>query len=130
MLSEGEFLFIYNSNQLEDKRARGYAITIDKLKINEIDIHKDHLTPKQIAEIADILDVSIGDLYREGSRSAYEQFTDEELIKVLAQDASKMRTPIVLSKEASFFVGSSFELIKEKLETYEIQEEHANKSER
>lgn len=130
MISEGEFVFIYNSNQLDDKRARGYAITIDKLKINDIDIHKDHLTPKQIAQIAETLNVNIGELYRERSRSAYEQFSDEELIKVLAQDPSKMRTPIVLSKEASFFVGSSFELIKEKLETHEIKDELANQSEK
>ncbi len=118
-ISEGEYLFIYNSNMIQDKTAKGYALSIDHVKINEKDIHKDHLTPKQIVEIADSLNVAIKDLYRDRAATAYEQFTDEELIRVLSVDPSKMKTPIILSSDKSFIVGSSYELMKEQLTIHE-----------
>ncbi len=46
MIRKGEYLFLYNSNRIEDKAALGYALAIEKVKLNERDIHKDHLTPK------------------------------------------------------------------------------------
>ena len=114
-ISEGEYLFIYNSNMIQDKTAKGYALSIDHVKINEKDIHKDHLTPKQIVEIADQLDVSIKELYKDRAATAYEQFTDDELVRVLSMDPSKMKTPIILSSDHSFIVGSSYDLMKEQL---------------
>ncbi|WP_421871928.1 arsenate reductase family protein [Marinoscillum sp.] len=120
-ISEGEYLFIYNSNMIQDKTAKGYALSIKHVKINEKDIHKDHLTPKQIAEIANHLDISIKELYREKSATAYEQFTDDELIRVLSIDPSKMKTPIIVSPKHSFIVGSSYELIKEELSVNETK---------
>lgn len=126
-VAEGEYLFLFNSNRIEDRVARGYAKAIQK--VNERDIHKDHLTPRQIARVAEMLDVPISDLYQEKGGSTYEQFRDDELIRVLAYDPSKMKTPIILSKGNSFFVGSSYELIKEKIEINEITNAHANRSE-
>lgn len=114
-ISQGEYLFIYNSNMIQDKTAKGYILSVNHVKINEKDIHKDHLTPKQIVEIADNLNVPIKELYKESAVSAYEQFTDDELIRVLSHDPSKMKTPIIISKDHSFIVGSSYELIKEEL---------------
>jgi len=100
---------------IQDKTAKGYALSIDHVKINEKDIHKDHLTPKQIVEIADQLDVSIKELYKDRAATAYEQFTDDELVRVLSMDPSKMKTPIILSSDHSFIVGSSYDLMKEQL---------------
>lgn len=113
--SNREYLFIYNSNMIQDKTAKGYILSVNHVKINEKDIHKNHLTPKQIVDIANKLDVPIKELYKEKSVSAYEQYTDEDLIRVLSHDPSKMKTPIILSDEHSFIVGSSYELIKEEL---------------
>ncbi|MEQ8471673.1 MAG: hypothetical protein RIC35_10825 [Marinoscillum sp.] len=115
MVSEGEYLFIYNSNMIQDKTARGYALSIDHIKLNERDIHKDHLTPMQIAEIADMLKVSISDLYKQSQSSSHEHYTDDELVRILSYDPTKLKTPIILSPEVSFIVGSSYELIKEQL---------------
>lgn len=119
MVKEGEYLFIYNSNMIQDKTARGYALSLDHIKLNERDIHKDHLTPKQVAEIASQLDVPISELYRASQSSSYEQFTDDELIRVLSYDPTKMKTPIILSPNVSFIIGSSYELIKEQLGTHD-----------
>lgn len=121
MVREGEYLFIYNSNMMEDKKARGYAITIDHVKLNERDVHKDHLTPTQIAEIADMLNVPISDLYTESQSTSHEHYTDGELVRILSQDPSKLKTPIILSTNNSFIVGSSYELIKEQLGTHDTK---------
>lgn len=129
MVADGEYLFLYNSNQIEDKKALGYVLALETVAVNERDIHKDHLTPMQIAEIAEALDVSISDLYIDKLDSTFEQFTDDDLVRVLAKDPTKMKTPIILSTKTSFFVSSSYELIKEKLEVNGINESMANRSE-
>lgn len=115
MITEGEYLFIYNSNKLEDKTAKAYALSIKAVSINERDIHKDHLTEQQIAEVAQLLQVEISELYDAKELASYEKLSDADLIKLLSNDPSKMKTPIILSKEKSFFVESSYELIKEQL---------------
>ena len=128
-VQEGEFLFLYNSNKLQDKEAKGYAMSIDKLKMNEKDLHQTHLTPKQVAEIAALLNLSIKDLYQEQPSSSQQQYNDEELVELLAHDPTRMITPIIISNNKSFIVESPYDLIREKLETHEIKSNYANRSE-
>ncbi|MBR07791.1 MAG: hypothetical protein CMP48_08890 [Rickettsiales bacterium] len=118
-INKGEYLFIYNSNMIQDKTAKGYILSIDHVKINERDVHKDHLTPKQVVEIAQYLNIPIKELFKKSAVSAYEQYADDDLIQILSFDPSKMKTPIILSSEHSFIVGSSYELIKEELSIHE-----------
>jgi len=110
MIKDEEILFLYNSNRIEDRASLGYALSLDNL--NERDVHKDHLTPKQVAETAELLDLTIADLYFKGKHEA-ERYSDDELIQLLANDPSKMKTPIVLKKDNSFILSSSYDLIKE-----------------
>ena len=85
-INKGEYLFIYNSNMIQDKTAKGYILSIDHLKINERDVHKDHLTPKQVVEIAQYLNIPIKELFKKSAVSAYEQYADDDLIQILSFD--------------------------------------------
>lgn len=126
MIRKEEYLFLYNSNQIEDKVALGHALAFKEKKLNQRDIHKDHLTPKQVVDVANLLNLSAKDLLLENIRATLDQFSEDDLIRLMADDPSKMKTPIILSLDNSFIVSSSYELIKEKLETYENSKNVAN----
>ncbi len=80
-------------------------------------------------DVTNALNISVKDLLLENLRATLEQFSDDDLIRVMANDPSKMKTPIILSFDHSFIVSSSYELIKEKIDTYEISKNVANNSE-
>lgn len=124
-VNEGEYLFIYNSNSINDKRTKSYVISLDEVKVNERDIYKDPLTPTQIAEVAGMLNVAIKDLYNEDGDSAG-AFTEDEILRILTKDPQKMKTPIILSKEKCFFVDSSYDLIKENVQEFANTENNKN----
>lgn len=123
-LAEGEYLFIYNSNSITDKRTKSYTASLsDDVKINEHDIYKDPLTPTQIAEVADLLNVEISELYQEDGDHA-NAYSDAELLRILSKDPGKMKTPIILSTGKSFFVGSTYDLIQKNVQPFSDKKTH------
>lgn len=115
--NEGEYLFIYNSNSITDRRAKSYISAMDEVKVNQRDIYKDPLTPTQIAEVAQLLNVPIRELYSEDGDSS-NAYSEDELVFMMAKKPEKLTTPIVLCHQNSFIVGSTYELIKENVQPY------------
>lgn len=128
-LTTGEYLFAYKGDDHQEKKALGYANTINGITINERDVTKDPFTATQIIEIAEHLGVHLKDLHVDGVEEA-NHYEDQELARILSNDPSKIKTPFILSDNHSFFVGSSYELIKEKLEFNGVEDNMANQSER
>lgn len=123
-LSDDEFLLLYKGEIHEDKKARGYAIAIERVKINERDVLKNPLTPLQVKEVADHLGVEVAELYDPTDSNHPGDYSEGELIKIIAHDPMQMKTPIILSKNRSFFVDSPYDLVYEKLATREVKRSH------
>lgn len=109
---EQEYILIHNSNKLEDRQAIGYFRSKKDIELNEKDIYYDMLTEKQILEVADKLDIDLSELLVSDLKGR-ENFSDEELLKLMANNPDNFKTPIVISKEKSYIVDSPLNLIKE-----------------
>lgn len=123
-LSEDEYLLLYKDGIHADKKLRGYALALDKIKINEWDILSRPLTKLQVKEVADILGVEVAELYDPSDPRSPGDYGDEELLKIIANDPMQMRTPIILSEGTSFIVKSPYDLVYDKLETGTVKREH------
>tara|TARA_Y100001980_G_C14556914_1_gene353513 strand:+ start:29822 stop:30202 length:381 start_codon:yes stop_codon:yes gene_type:complete len=111
-LNSNEYLLIYNSSDIQDREAAGYLRTLRSISINEQDVSKDMLTETQLVEAANMLDVDITKLLRT-DKKVEDDFTSEEILKLLRNQPELLNTPFVLSRERSFFVDSPLNLIKE-----------------
>lgn len=123
-LSQGEYLLIYKDGIHEDKKVRGYALAMDRIKVNEWDIMSNPLTQSQIKEVADLIGVEVAKLYDPADARNPGDYDEEQLLKIMANDPSQMRTPIILSKEKSFIVDSPYDLVYDKLATHTVKRDH------
>ena len=111
-LNEKEYLFIYNSKDLQDRAAAGYIRALKSVKINEQDICKDMLTETQLVAASKKLGVEVKDLLQYDGTNEHD-FTEEETLKLLRNQPSLLNTPFVLSAKNSFFIDTPLDLIKE-----------------
>ena len=113
---EDELLFIYNSNDLQDRESFGYASSAYGNKIKPIDLTKDSLTERQIKEIADRLGTNPEELINKNSdvfkREYGEISTDQEdVLKILKQRPVIMKTPIAIYADKADFVHTAYEFV-------------------
>lgn len=111
-LNSSEYILIYNSLDLQDREALGYLRSLRSVSINEQDISKDMLTTTQLVEAAKMLDVAIPELLNSDVDNGHD-FSTDEVLKILRNKPSLLKTPFILSKDRSFFVDSPLNLIKE-----------------
>jgi len=111
-LNSNEYLLIYNSKDLLDREAAGYLRTLKSVKINEQDISKNMLTKTQLVEASRKLDVELMDLL-DADKKIDDEFSSEEILKLLKNQPSLLNTPFILSPKRSFFIDSPRYLIKE-----------------
>ena len=111
-LNSNEYLLIYNSKDLQDREAAGYLQTLKSVTIKEQDVSKNMLTETQLVEASRKLDVELLDLL-DADKKIDNEFTSEEVLKLLKNQPSLLNTPFILSQERSFFVDSPLNLIKE-----------------
>ncbi len=113
-LNSNEYLLIYNSSDLQDREAAGYLRTLNTVKVNEQDISKDMLTETQLIKAAKLLNVEIISLL-DSDKNISDDYSTDEILKLLRNQPSLLNTPFILSQERSFFVDSPLNLIKEQL---------------
>ncbi len=111
-LNKNEYLLIYNSNDLQDREAAGYLQALKSVAINQQDVSKDMLTETQLVAAAKLLGVEMSDLLNSDIKTN-DEFSADELLKLLKKQPSLLNTPFILSKDRSFFVDSPLNLIKE-----------------
>jgi arsenate reductase-like glutaredoxin family protein len=118
--SPREITLIYNSDKLDDRKARGYLEPVQGFSIKTIDLAKEKLTETQLAQLADMMNRGIEDLldptyddhigvHREGLKMTGR----EEMLTLMRNDAKLIDTPIVLVGKKAIKVGTGYGFIKE-----------------
>jgi predicted GNAT family acetyltransferase/arsenate reductase-like glutaredoxin family protein len=119
-ISKNEILFIYNSNDLQDRQALGYARSLPNHKIKEVDLQKDSFSETQIKQIADMLEIEPVSLVNSKSDIYKRTYSDVELtgsgaLKAMASKPELMKTPIALYNDQAVPIDSPYQLIKQDL---------------
>ena len=117
-VSGNEILFIYNSLFFTDKRALGYVHSLGTHHVREWDVSREPLTPMQVKQLANHLNIQVFQLIDHGAPLYKKQIngqvsTEEELIQTISRMPELLNTPIALYEDRGVFVTDSFSLIKE-----------------
>ena len=115
-LADNEIKFLYNSDKLGDREAYAYISAAHEHVINELDVYKNDLTPTQISELSQKLNVRIIDLFDKSSEYFKENIEgndlqEEDLLNILVREKSALITPIAITKEGAKIIDSSSETI-------------------
>ncbi|GJM30158.1 MAG: hypothetical protein DHS20C17_27930 [Cyclobacteriaceae bacterium] len=116
-IAKNEILFIYNSSDLQDRQALGYAKSLPDHIIKEVDLQRNKFTELQVQQIAEMLDVHPAGLIDEKSDIYKKTYSDVELtrkgaLKAMASKPQLMKTPIALYNDNARAIESPFEVIK------------------
>ncbi|WP_143960672.1 arsenate reductase family protein [Litoribacter populi] len=111
-----EIKFLYNSNKLGDRETLAYVKSLHQHVINELDIYQNELSPTQISELANKLDVRIIDLLDHNSEYFRENIEgndveESDLLTIIQKERECLKTPILISKHVSKVLDSSAETI-------------------
>ncbi len=131
--NKSELKLYYNSNKKRDRETFGYSESLD-VRINEQDLSKTNLTERQFAEIARQMDIDINELADKNSDYYLSElkdkdFSEDEMLKLLAVHPELVKTPIAWIGEHAYFVESPFKLIPEDLEIEGIQSDKSQGAE-
>jgi len=130
-----EINFIYNSNSLQEREALGYVKSLGNHVVKETDIYNDSLTERMLADIARKLDIKVSDLfdpendkYKDELKNA--DFEANDVLKMISEDLSLLRTPIMVYKHGAKFVKSPYDTNSIDMTIEDIQSEMANADEK
>ncbi len=120
-ISKKEILFIYNSNDLQDRQALGYAKSLPNHKVKELDLQKDNFTETQVKQIADLLEVEPVSLMDRSSDTFKKSFANVDLsgsdaLKAMASKPELIKTPIAVYNDQAVSIRSPFQLVKQDLD--------------
>lgn len=113
-MKKNEIKFLYNSTKKNDREAYGYAVSLNKHKINELDVSKTGITPTQLAELAQKLNVPIIELFDKNSSYYRDNIADkdleeDDLLTILKGEPDSLKTPIMISADKAVFLESKFD---------------------
>ena len=116
-IAEKEMLFIYDSNDPQDREALAYAKSLKHYQVKELDVRKHTFTEMQLEEILERLAVKPEDLINRRSSIYKEQYVGVELdkedaLKAMRKHTDLIKTPVALCHDSAKLIGSPYELIK------------------
>jgi arsenate reductase-like glutaredoxin family protein len=132
--SDMEIKFIYNSSQIKEREAYGYAKSLDQHYINAIDLDKEFLTERQWAELAKKLNVQVKDLIDQNNDYYQDvlqdkDFDEHDLLRLMKDHPQIIKTPIIDSAKFARFIKSPYDFNEMDMAFEEIQNHLANKGE-
>jgi len=132
---KNEILFIYNGNKQSDKEALGYAESIKGKKVNQVDLTKEKLTERQIADIAVDMNVELNSLLDKNdslylSKVKDGNFSDDELLKLMKNNVGLIRTPIAYIEKEPVFVESQYTFVNKGLDVEGVKSSSGNSFEK
>src|SRR5690606_28015561 len=94
--------------------AYGYALSLNKHKINELDVARTKMTSTQISELAQKLNVPIIELFDEKSsfyrdKVAGRDMDDNDLLTILKEEVDCLKTPIMVYADKAVFLESKYD---------------------
>lgn len=121
-VSGNELLLIYDSEILEDRKALGYAQSLQHHKLKEKDIRKEPLTSTQIEEVIEALGIDAHEIIDKQSEIYKNEYSEvslegHDLLTALSKNPALMKTPIAIREGSAKFVGSSYEFIEEDMDS-------------
>lgn len=130
-----EILLIYDSNDIQDRKALGYAKSLKHHAVKEIDVQKNTLTELQFEMLADKFDLDPYELIDDKSEVFKEKYADSDLepsdiLKIMKNNPEMIKTPIAVYHDNGRIMGSAYEFIKDDMFQNGINSENANKEER
>ena len=113
-MKKNEIKFLYNSGKKDDREAYGYVLSLNKHKINELDVARTKMTSTQISELAQKLNVPIIELFDEKSsyyrdNVAGREMDDHDLLTILKEEADCLKTPIMVYADKAVFLESKYD---------------------
>lgn len=111
-----EVVIIYNFKVQGNREALAYAKQIAQ-NVNEIDISKNPLTERQLAELLDRLGVGIADIIDQRSELYKEKYKDVDMeeadwLGVIKRNPELMRTPIGILGDKAVICESPNDMLK------------------
>ena len=130
-----ELHFIYNSNMLQEREAFGYITSLANHSVRDTDVYKNGMTERMLADLASKLDVKLNELFdttheKYQSEIANADFEDNDILKMISEDMSLLRTPILESNDSAEFVKGPYQTIQVDMAVKSISEQMSNKDEK
>jgi len=132
-----ELTLIFNSEKLEDRKARGYVESLQGFKIKTIDLNRESITETQLAEIADKLNCAIEDMLDPTYDDHISVHTEglklmdrQSLLTLMTHDTKLINTPIAIIGKHAYKFGSGYAFIKEKMAQEVAGLDSANREEK
>ena len=130
-----EFTFIYDGNHIKEKEAFAYASSLGQHKINEWNLDKKSITNRQLADIASKLDVTVKELVDKQSDVYKDELEgkdldDQDLLTLLTEKISLIKTPILLTNKGGKFINSPFDLNNVDMAFGSFTDDMSNKDEK
>jgi len=134
-VSKAEIILIINTEKLEDRRARAYTQSLPDIQVNERDVTQNPFTATQLASLADDMKMPISGLIDKTSSVYHNKlenssFKPQELAEIVSSNPGVLRTPIIKANGQTFFVDSSFSMIKKALMFKSVSSPSASRGER
>ena len=113
-MKKNEIKFLYNSGKKDDREAYAYALSLNKHKINEVDVARTELTSTQISELAQKLNIPIIELFDQNS-SYYrdnivgKDMNEQDLLTILKAEIDCLKTPIMVYEDKAVILESKYD---------------------
>ncbi len=130
-----EIHFIYNSNAIQEREAFGYVKSLGNHAVRDTDIDKNSLTPRMLADLANKLKISVKELF-DPKHEKYEDeladadFDDNDVIQMISEDLSLLKTPILEFEHSARFVESPYDTNSMDMMIEDIKSEMSNPDEK
>lgn len=120
-----ELTLIYHSEKTDDKKARGYVQSLPDVTIKTLDLAREPITETQLAQLADKIDIPIGELIdvtydersdTENNKEGLKKMDPTEILTMIKQNPKLLSTPILVIGDKAYKYGSAYHLIKDKME--------------
>lgn len=98
MSKKKEIVLIYNSGNKKDREALALLTSLSNHIVNEFDIQKNTLTPRQITEFANDLGIDTIDMLDHQSQNfkeSYKNTSGDDLLKIVNKNMTLLKTPII-----------------------------------
>lgn len=117
-----EIVFIYNSDQFDNRRAFHYLKNIAGKKLKSIDIAKEKLSESQIIYLALEMNIDIPSLVDRSNKLLFHEIengnlSNESLIKLLSLRPDFLRTPLILWNGKIEYWDMAYESFRREMES-------------
>jgi len=119
-------LFFYDSKDLQDRQALGYAKSLKDHLIKEFDVRKDSISSLNLELLIDDYDLELDEIIDKDSKVYSEHLKNSDLdrkgkLDVITKNPSVVKTPIAFYRDTAELTGSPYDFISKDLKENGIE---------